>query len=89
MLQHLCIARKDVFFIEGLQKRGVENHAVRIVKHADLVFQSPEVKSRLPAYAGIYHREQGGGDVDIADTSLEGRGCKASQVGHHAAAYIY
>ena len=55
VLQHLRVARQDILCIESLQELGVEDHGRSIVKHADLVLQSPEVDTRLPAHTGIDH----------------------------------
>ena len=57
VLQHLCIARTDVLCIEGLQELRIKNHGRGIVENANLILQSSEVDTRLPAYTGIYHRE--------------------------------
>ena len=88
VLQHLRVARQDILCIESLQELGVEDHGRSIVKHADLVLQSPEVDTRLPAHTGIDHREEGSGYVDVVDTSFKGRGGKASQVGHHPSSQV-
>ena len=78
VLEHLCIARADVLGIERLKEFGVEYHSVGSVEHADFVLQSVEVDSCLSAYAGIDHGEEGGGNVDVLDATLEGGCCKTA-----------
>ena len=88
VLQHLGIAGEDVFAVHGPQELGVEDDAAGVVEDADFVFQSAEVDACLSAYAGIDHREQGGGYINIRYAALERRCCKAAQVGDHAAAEV-
>ena len=72
MLKHLGIAGEHVGSVESAQEGGVENHGAGIVEYANLVFQSAKVDARLAAHRGVYHREQGGGYVNVGYAALEG-----------------
>ena len=65
VLQHLSITTQHVFYIECLQELSIQNNALGIVEHTNLVFQSKEVYTCFSAYRCINHRKQGGGYVDV------------------------
>lgn len=56
---------------------------------AYFVFEPVEVDAGLPAHGGVYLRQEGGGDVDAADASLEAGGGKAAHVGNDASTDVY
>ena len=72
VLEHLGIAGEDILVVEGAQELCVENDRCGIVKHPDFVFQTSEVDACLASDTGVDHSEQGGGDVDVVDATLEG-----------------
>ena len=89
VLEHFGIAGKDVLAVEGTQKLCTENNRSSIVEHPDLILQTSEVNACLAADAGVDHRKQGGGDIDVIDAALESGCRKAAQISHHATSYIY
>ena len=88
MLEHLSIARTNVFVVERTQELSVEDDEACIVEHTDLVFQSVEVDTRLTAYRGVYHSEQCRRNIDEVNATFEGRGREAAQVRHHASTEV-
>ena len=57
--------------VESLKKYRINENSIRILEHANLVFQSVEVYSCLSSYRGVNHCQQGGGDIDEVDAPLE------------------
>ena len=55
VLEHLGITRAEIVAVHGFQELSVEDDAVGIVEHPDLVFQSAEVYARLSTYRGVNH----------------------------------
>ena len=53
-----------------------------------LVLQPHEVDACFATNRGVDHRQEGGGEVDKGDASLEGARGKTTEVGHHAAAHV-
>ena len=88
MLQHFGITGKKILHVKRSKEGGVENYRGGIVEYTHLILQTTKVDARLASHAGIYHRQQRRGDIDILDAALEGRCSKAPQVGYHASAQV-
>ena len=83
VLKHFCIATEKVLAVKGAQETSVEDDGGSVLEDANLVLQAAEVYTRLAAYAGVNHSEEGSRQVDEGEAAFEGRRGKAAEIGHH------
>ena len=66
-LHHLHLPVHELLLRERLQEIGFYADQTRRIEVAYAVFHPPEVNGRLAPDGGIYHRQQRGGHMDVAD----------------------
>ena len=85
-LDDLCAAVAEGGCGQGVQCVGVAQHEGGLVERADQILACGEVDRRLAADGGVHHRQQRGRNLDQRDAAQIGRGGKAREVAHYAAA---
>ena len=83
-LEHFSEAAEQFAGRERLEPLRPDECGNRGCKTTDGVFESVVVKACLSSGGGIYHREEGGGDIDIINTTFVSGCSKADKIGKHA-----
>ena len=75
VLDHLGHAGGEFAWRQRPQRLHVDDHQAGLMEGADEVLALVVVDRGLPAHAGVHLRQQGGGDLDVADAAQKrGRG---------------
>ena len=77
-----------MFVRKAGKKSGGYQHGFGRRKGTDFIFQAVEIDAGLSAHGSIDSSQKRGGEVEIADTPLEGSGGKSTQVGNHASSEV-
>lgn len=89
VFEHLGKSRQEMFARKAGKKSSGYQHGFGRRKGSDFIFQTVEVNTGLSAHGSIDGPQERSGEVEIADTPLEGSGGKSTQVGNHASSEVY
>ena len=88
MLQHLGIPREYLLLRQCVKENSRYYRRFSLRENAYLVLKPVEIYGSLSSYGRVDRAEKRCWHIDAPHAALEGRRCKAAEIGKHAAADI-